>query len=160
MKTAKARVLRACGLIGAVAALATPVQALAGAQIPYRGSDEGTFVLGSGTCAAGFVSLDINGSGHASYLGAYAFHADECFDGVSAFYGVFTITGANGDTIRASYSGTAAADLTSYAETALILGGTGRFEGAEGELEVSGLINGPDSYSQAMRGTISHPAKS
>jgi hypothetical protein len=157
MQPAKGTPLRACGVLIAVAALAVPLQALAGSSVPYKGSDRGTFVLGTGTCAEGFVSLNINGRGKAAHLGRYAYHADECFDGVSAFYGVFTITGANGDTIHANYSGTAAADLTSYTETAVIDGGTGRFAGARGDLDVDGLITGPTTYSQTMSGSISSP---
>ena len=156
MKTAKMRLLKACGVIIALAALALPVRALAGAQVPYTGSDSGSFVPGTGSCAAGFISLDINGSGTATQVGNYAYHADECFNG-SAFYGAFTITAANGDTVRASYSGTAAADLTSYAETAVIQGGTGRFAGAGGELDVSGLITGPTTYNQTISGAVSSP---
>jgi hypothetical protein len=156
----KERPLGACALLIALAALILPLQAVAGSDVPYKGRDRGSFVLGTGACAAGFVSLDINGRGKAAHLGRYAYHADECFDGVSAFYGSFTITGANGDTIRATYSGTAAADLTSYTETAVIDGGTGRFEGAEGQLDVSGLITGPTTYSQTMSGVISSPGSS
>ncbi len=157
-RTATRRRLRRAGmLLVAVAALALPTQALAGTLVPYGGSDSGSFVLGAGPCASGFIPLDINGSGRATHLGNYAYHADECFDGVSAFYGVFTITAANGDMIFATYSGTAAADLSGYAETAVVAGGTGRFAGAEGEFEVSGLITGPTTYSQTMSGTLSSP---
>ncbi len=138
-----------------LAAVALPVQASAGAQVPFKGSDSGNFVLGAGPCASGFIPLDINGSGRATHLGKYTYHADECFDGVSAFYGVFRITAANGDMIFATYSGTAAADLSGYTETAVLTGGTGRFAGSEGELDVSGVITGPDTYSQTMSGTLS-----
>lgn len=144
-------------LLVAFAALALPIQALAGREVPYKGSDSGSFVLGTGSCPAGFIPLDINGVGTATHVGRYAYHADECFDGVSAFFGVFRITAANGDTITASYAGTAAADLSGYAETAVINGGTGRFRGATGQLDVSGLITGPTSYSQTMSGTLSTP---
>lgn len=141
----------------AFAALVLPMQALAGAQVPYRGSDSGTFVLGTHSCPAGFIPLDINGTGRATHVGRYAYHAEECFDGVSAFFGTFTITAANGDTLTATYSGTAALDLSGYDETATITGGTGRFTAATGQLDVSGLITGPDTYSQVMSGTMSRP---
>jgi hypothetical protein len=153
MKATK-RLRRGLGALAVLAAFALPFQALAGTRGPYRGSDSGTFVLGSGLCAPGFVSLDINGSGRAAHVGKYTYHADECFDGVNAFYGAFRITAVNGDQLFASYSGTVAADLSGYSETAVITAGTGRFAGVGGELEVSGLITGPTSYSQTMSGTL------
>jgi hypothetical protein len=154
MKAGNRRLRGGFGLLVALAALALPLQALAGPQVPYHGSDSGTFALGSGVCAAGFVSLDINGSGSATHVGKYTFHADECFDGVSAFYGIFRITALNGDMLFANYSGTAAADLSGYTETAVVTGGTGRFAGLEGELEITGVISGPTTYSQTMTGSL------
>ncbi len=155
-KAATSRRLRRAGmLLVALAALAWPIQALAGAQVPYRGSDSGGFTV-PGTCAPGIFQIDINGTGTATLVGKYAYHADECFDPVaSTVTGEFTVTAANGDTIFGTYSGPCAGD--SCAETAAVEGGTGRFEGAKGELEVIVRVTGPDTYSETVSGTVSSP---
>ncbi len=153
--------LRRAGLLFVVlAALAVPVQALAGEQVPFKGSDSGISVVGTNPCASGFIPLDINASGEATLVGRYTYHADECV-GLSAFYGAFTITAANGDTISGPYTGEVVAvvgNLLSYEQDNVITDGTGRFAGASGELHVSGILNVVNlKFSEEISGTVSSP---
>jgi hypothetical protein len=131
---------------------ATP--ALADAQVPYKGSDSGHWTL-EGTCAPGIVPVDINGTGTATLVGRYAYHADECFDpATGTVTGAFTVTAANGDIIFGTYSGTCSGDTCT--ETAVVDGGTGRFAGAQGQLDVTVLV-GPGTYGETVSGTVSTP---
>jgi hypothetical protein len=155
-RTAMRRRLRRAGLLLVVlAALALPMQALAGAQVPYKGSDSGSFTV-PGSCAPGVFQIDINGTGTATHVGTYAYHADECFDPIaSTVSGDFTLTAANGDTLFGTYSGTCAGNTCT--ETAVVEGGTGRFEDAQSQFDVTVVVTGPDTYSETVSGTLSTP---
>jgi hypothetical protein len=154
-RTATRRRLRRVGLLlVALAALALPLRALAGEQVPYKGSDSGHWTL-EGNCPQGIVPVDINGVGTATHVGRYIYHAAECFDPVaSTVTGTFTVTAASGDTIFGSYSGPCGVDTCT--ETAAVEGGTGRFAGAQGQLEITVLV-GPGTYSEKASGTVSSP---
>jgi hypothetical protein len=145
----------------AVAALVTPMPSLAGAQVPYSGSDSGGFTAPA-SCATG-IQIVITGSGHATHLGSYAYTSTECFNPVTGtFSGSPTLTAANGDTLAGTYSGhvfpTADPNVIGYEEVLVVTGGTGRFAGASGEFQVSGVANlATGDYSQTMSGTVSSP---
>jgi hypothetical protein len=150
----RGRLARVGLLLAAIGVLALPVQALAGAQVPYKGSDSGHWTI-DGTCPAGSIPIDINGIGTATHVGRYAIHAAECFDPVaSAVTGTFTITAANGDMVFGSYAGPCGVDTCT--EAAVVEGGTGRFAGAQGQLEIVVLV-GPGTYSETVSGSISNP---
>jgi hypothetical protein len=141
-----------------LAMLALPLQALAGAEVPYKGSDSGNYTI-PGTCAAGIFRIAITGQGHGTLVGSYNYDASECYDPVAnAVTGSFTVTAANGDTIFGTYSGPCSGNTCT--ETAAIEGGTGRFAGAEGQLDVTVLVTGPDTYSETASGTVSSPGSS
>jgi hypothetical protein len=148
-------------LLVVLAALILPTQALAGAQVPYKGSDSGGFAV-PGTCAAG-LQIVIAGSGNATLLGRYTYNSTECFNpATGGFAGSPTLTAANGDTVVGAYSGqvfpTADPNVITYEEVLVVTGGTGRFAGASGEFEVSGVANlATGEYSQTMSGTLSTP---
>jgi hypothetical protein len=109
-----------------------------------------------GTCAPGIFQIDINGTGTATLLGRCTYHAVECYDPVAnAVTGEFTTTAANGDTIFGTYFGPCTGN--SCAETALIQGGTGRFAGAKGQLDVTVTVTGPETYSETASGTLATP---
>lgn len=142
-------------------ALANP--ALGGADVPFKGSDQGGFEL-SGACPGGSLEeVVIGGTGRATQLGAYTYTATECFDGVSgAFAGSATLTAANGDAITGTYqgqvSGTADPDVITYQEELELTGGTGRFAGATGTFQVAGVANLLTlEYGQRLTGTVSRP---
>ena len=159
------RLQRAGGLLVVVAALALPVQALAGDQVPLKGWDSGSFTLeADGGCGTGVLRVVIDDAGKATHVGAYAYHANECFDpSTLAFTGTFTITSANGDAISGTYAGLVVevvGTLGFYEQDAVITDGTGRFAGASGGFHLSGIANlDPASLesSQWISGTVSSP---
>lgn len=132
-------------------------------EVPFRGSDEGGFEL-PGACPGGSLEqVVIEGTGHATHVGAYTYAATECLDAVTgAFAGTSTLTAANGDAITGSYEGrvsvTADPDVIAYQEELDVTGGTGRFAGATGTLQVAGVANLLTlEYSQTLTGTLSRP---
>lgn len=132
-------------------------------EVPFRGSDQGGFQL-PGACPGGNLErVVINGTGHATQLGAYTYAATECFDPVSgSFAGSSTLMAANGNEITGTYEGrvsvTADPDVIAYEEELEVTGGTGRFAGATGTLQVAGLANLLTlEYSQTLTGTLSRP---
>lgn len=156
--------MRAVRLLVALAVLTLPVQALAGPQVPFKGSDVGGFTLTpGGICASGWFQVDITGAGNATHLGRYAYGAAECFNPTTgAFAGSFTLTAANGDKVAGTYAGQVSAtpdpNVVGYVEEAVVAGGTGRFAGATGTLQISGLANlATGEYSQTLSGNLSSP---
>jgi hypothetical protein len=142
--------------------LLLPAAALAKADVPLKGSDEGLFGLGA-FCGADSFVVEIEGAGHASQLGAYDYEARECFNVVTNLYtGLFTMTAANGDEVRGSYSGqvhgTADPAVARYVQAGVITGGTGRFAGATGELTMDGIAHFTSStggdYTQVVSAVI------
>jgi hypothetical protein len=162
MKLSKGTLSKACGLLVVLAALALPVQALAGKQVPLKGHDKGSFTLTANACGAGVFAVVVDDAGNATHVGAYAYHSNECFNGATgAFNGTFTITATNGDTISGTYAGAVVAvvgDLAFYEQANVITGGTGRFAGASGEFHLSGIANLASlESSQRISGTVSSP---
>jgi hypothetical protein len=135
--------------------------AIAGTNVPFQGSDIGTFEV-SGLCDDGSLNVIIGGEGTATHLGRYSYTADECFDPeIGAFAGEPIFTTANGDQLWGSYKGqvapTSDPNVITYTETLTITGGSGRFLGASGELKVDGLANlATGDYRQELRGWISN----
>jgi hypothetical protein len=129
-----------------------------GADVPFRGSDHGGFEV-PGPCPGG-EEVVINGTGHATHLGAYAYMATECFASSGTFAGSATLTAANGDTLVGTYqglvSGTTDPDVIAYLQELELSGGTGRFAGATGTLHVVGRANlSTLEYEQILTGTVS-----
>lgn len=135
--------------------------AMAGTTVPFAGSDVGTFAI-PGSCDGGNLNVVIGGAGTATHLGRYSYTADECFDpGTGTFTGDPTFTAANGDQLWGSYEGqvapTSDPNVITYTETLTISGGSGRFLGASGVLEVVGIANlATGEYSQELSGWISN----
>jgi hypothetical protein len=158
----KTALLKASGLVVVLAALALPVQALAGKQVPLKGHDKGSFTLTPDGCGAGVFAVVVDDTGKATHVGKYAYHSNECFNGATGeFSGTFTITAANGDTISGTYAGAVVnvvGDLGFYEQDNVITGGTGRFAGATGEFHLSGIANlATLESSQRISGTVSSP---
>ncbi len=109
---------------------------------PFKGTfaGEATFPM-NGAC------LDLTGApwqtlseteGRMSHLGRTHLSTSHCstFDGMAAVNGVATFTAANGDEVWATYTATTIAPppLIVQQSNFVIVGGTGRFEGASGQL--------------------------
>ncbi|MGI9025900.1 MAG: hypothetical protein ACR2GP_10015 [Burkholderiaceae bacterium] len=106
------------------------------------------------------------GSGHASHLGATTGISSDCVTPTSAYTysfsnGKLTLTAANGDEVRAEYSGslspTATPPIYAIAGTYRITGGTGRFSNASGTGTLQGIDNLQTGQGQLqLSGTISY----
>lgn len=165
MNPTRRRLRRAGLLLIVLAALALPIQALAGGQVPFKGSDTGHFTLTPNACGpnSAWLQVDITGTGKAKHLGKYTYDATECFDGTLFYFAAFRMTGANGNSLVGTYSGTVgpgpSENVATYDQDAKVWGGTGRFEGASGKFHVSGLANlATGDYSQKLSGTVSRPS--
>ena len=163
MSATRRRSWMAAALVIVLAAFCLPALALAGSQVPFKGSDTGDFSLG-GSCGTNAFVVDIDGEGTATHVGRYTYEAHECFNVVTLLYsGTFTLTAANGDRIYGAYSGevtlTSDPAVALYEQAAALQGGTGRFAGATGELAIDGVARftsgtGGD-YTQNLSGAVS-----
>ena len=150
-----------------LAVFCLPAVALAGAHVPFKGSDAGDFSLGA-SCGTNAFVVDIDGEGTATHVGRYTYEAHECFNVVTLLYsGTFTIAAANGDEVHGAYQGevfpTSDPAVARYEQSADLDGGTGRFAGATGELAIDGVAKftsaaGGD-YTQILSGAITSVGK-
>jgi hypothetical protein len=152
---------RSVFLLSAFVIMVSATPALAGASVPFKGTDAGAWGQGDHDCGALFP-IHIAGSGVASHTGRYDYVALECLDLSDypfPYEGTFMITAANGDTIVGTYSGTAviADDNVTilYEQQATVTGGTGRFSGVTGTLAVAGIAYEHGAYVQQLTGRIS-----
>lgn len=144
-------------------ALAVPIVAVAGAQVPFKGADTGVWGEGSRGCN-GLSPVFVESSGFATHLGNYAYSSQECVNfGTARFTGDFEIEAASGDTIEGTYAGAFEVVGTNieYEQENTIEGGTGRFADATGSFHASGLASLVDCSAegclaqQALQGAIS-----
>jgi hypothetical protein len=92
----------------------------------------------------------LSGTGHAAHLGAVQVLANHCVNSVQQvnfyfFNGQMALTAANGDVVRADYSGfftLVSPDVYSFEGNYFITGGTGRFQDAVG----TGALFGTGSF--------------
>ena len=143
-------------VVGAV--LAGPVQALAGNEVPLRGSDAGAWGEGTHQCG-GRYPVFVATEGRASHTGRYEYSSQECVNFANSRYeGTFVITTADGASIYGTYAGsfTVVDDTIHYEQENAVTGGGGRLEGATGGFHVSGLASLTDSSdTQVLEGSIS-----
>src|SRR5438093_11286997 len=121
--------------------ISAPIPAAAGDQVPFSGtvsgqipSDLGPPVQGTGGCIFDFL---VSNSGYATELGAFTGYAEFIPNLCDLTYtGFFYWTAANGDQISGPFSGyltpTAIQGVFDNHETAIVTGGTGRFDVATG----------------------------
>jgi hypothetical protein len=106
----------------------------ANSQVPFRGSMSGTATITP--VAPPIVSVLLVTSGEANQLGHFTLRAPHTVNQATlTASGTYTFTAADGSTLTASLSGTATVVVPgelAIAETGVITGGTGRFEGATG----------------------------
>jgi hypothetical protein len=157
-KTQKIRGVTALIGLLVLMTLALPVHALAGDQISLKGSETGTFQV-LGPCETGGLALEVTGTGHATFIGSYAGQYHECFDPATGAVtgGSFTLTAENGDTLYGTYAGQAVPSgaSVSYDDPGVITGGTGRFAGATGIANTTGVANlATGEYQGAISGSV------
>jgi len=143
-----------------IAMLGLAGQALAGDQVPFKGSLEG-LVTRSG--APPVVSVDIEGHGAASQLGRFAVSIPHSVNVVTRIAtGEYLFVAANGDTLTATFTGAAAPtadpNVLAIVEDATITGGTGRFAGATGSFRVERLYDTvAGTTAGSFEGSVSSP---
>jgi hypothetical protein len=91
-----------------------------------------------------------SGSGRISHLGRVSWTTEHCFQLFAGKYGTFgdarlVITAANGDQLFGTYDGVMTGETT-FAETVVVTGGTGRFAQASGSIAESGWFDPDTGY--------------
>jgi hypothetical protein len=136
---------------------------LAAETVPFRGDLEGTVERTPDPNDPSLVFVEVEGTGHASQLGRFAFAAPHYVNSTTrSASGSYEITAANGDTLTADFTGRAvpadAPGVLIITETATITGGTGRFAGATGSFTVERLYDTLTGDTEgSFDGTISSP---
>lgn len=100
-------------------------------QLPLDSSDDFTTVT--------------DAKGTATHLGLTALHSEHCVTPAGGIEGAMVFTGANGDEIRATYSGSSTApgsigEAIHVTATIVMDSGTGRFENASGRADLTASI--------------------
>ena len=144
-----------------LAALALPMYAAAGDEVPLKGSETGTFQI-LGPCETSGLVVEVSGTGHSTHLGSYSVRYRECFVPATGAVtdGSFTLTAASGDTVFGTYSGqvfpTDDPNVFVYDDPGVNTGGTGRFGGVIGNVEPSGVVNlSTGEWSGTITGNLS-----
>ena len=122
--------------------IAGPVSA--GERIPFKGTLAGTAIVTPLNPPIVFVRIDAAGT--ATHIGRFTLVAPHVVNQATlTAVGTYLITAANGDTITADLAGTAVMveppNVVAITETATVTGGTGRFAGATGTIEVERVFN-------------------
>lgn len=128
--------------IGLALCLVGPVSA--GSQVPFKGTLAGTASITP--LSPPMVAVRIDATGTATYLGRFTLEAPHVVNQATlTAVGTYLITAANGDTITADLAGTATMvdppNVVAITEIATVTGGTGRFVGATGSIQVERVFN-------------------
>ena len=115
----------------------------AGAEVPFKGSLQGSFTITPLTPPAALVLIEA--TGNATHLGGFTVEIPHLVS-FATFSGIgsYEFLAANGDTLTADFTGQATpigTDVLSVVEIATITGGTGRFSGATGSFTVVRLAS-------------------
>jgi hypothetical protein len=137
-------------LLAAMSLVLVPKKTRADEGMPIKGTFAAAFSGMPNTAGVSFcggtpsgVVVEAHGNGHSS-LGALSFSLQKTIVG-PALHGCLTLTALNGDTLTAIYDltqGTPNANLFRDATgTLTFTGGTGRFDGASGNANVTALFS-------------------
>jgi hypothetical protein len=149
----------------AIAALVVTVAAAAPAgaqkQVPFKGTFQGQDTDTGSTPST--VTVATTGTGIATHLGQFSFSQEvtvNLSNGTDT--GSARLIAANGDSVDVTIVGsgetTSTPGLFSITETWTIIGGTGRFAGAQGSVIVDRLASGITFLTSAsFHGTITSP---
>ena len=153
--------MRTALLAGALVLVALAGPASASDRVPFRGSLAGTATVTP--LNPPIVAVRIEATGTATHLGRFTLEAPHTVNQATlTAVGTYLITAANGDTITANLAGTATMvkppKYISITETATVTGGTGRFAGASGSIEVKRMFNRATGVTTGtLEGWISQP---
>ena len=131
-------------LIAAALLLSLTPRVSAAEHVPFKGMLSGTAVVTP--LNPPMVAVRIDAGGTATHLGRFTLLAPHIVNQATLVgVGTYLITAANGDTITADLAGTAAMveppNVLAITETATVTGGTGRFAGATGSIQVERVFN-------------------
>ena len=151
------------GPAGPNTSAAVPEAPSAAIQVPFKGSFEATgtaSVLPGDRCPD--LTVEIQGTGNATHLGRLTTDQSHCATPTSLAFtdGLFTLTAANGDQLRGTYSGEFVPldpPLFTIDGRFTFTGGTGRFAGATGGGHATGVQNlATGDVTVSLVGTISN----
>jgi hypothetical protein len=142
-----------------VSALILP--AAAGEQRPFQGRFTGSGIAVDQRCGPAALTLGFAVTGEMTHLGRLSGRGTNCTEftldtqAVPIYDGIATLEAADGSTLTTAYDGgqgAPTAGVATFAHNHVIVGGTGRFAGASGELSVSGVF---DLVTFTVSGTVS-----
>jgi len=142
-----------------VSALTLP--AAAGEQRPFHGRFTGGGIAVDQRCGPAALTLGFAVTGEMTHLGRLSGSGTNCTEftlatqAVPIYDGIVTLEAADGSTLRTAYEGgqgAPTAGIATFAHNHVIVGGTGRFAGASGELSVTGVF---DLVNFTVSGTVS-----
>ena len=132
---------------------------------PVRGQFEGSGVAVAQRCP-GALTIGFAINGVLSHLGQMTGGGTNCTEftlateSVSIWDGIAIVTAADGSTLTLAYEGQQGAPtngVATFTHQDSVIGGTGRFEGATGELTISGLLDFADlTVTGSVSGWISY----
>ena len=128
----------------ALAALTLAGPVSAGTDLPFKGALAGNATV---TPLGGpMVAVVIEATGTATHIGRFTLQAPHVVNQATlTAVGTYTLTAANGDVLTADLAGTARMveppNVVAITETATVTGGTGRFAGATGSIQVERVFN-------------------
>lgn len=107
-----------------------------------------------GPCAAG-VEFIADGTGVATHIGRFSLHIGWCMNPTTGAItsGSATVTAASGDRIAMDLTGQAVS-TTELSFNLGIIGGTGRFQNASGQLDVTALLGSAGGWTSEGAGWI------
>jgi hypothetical protein len=110
-----------------------------------------------GACSADVVAFEAEGRGRASHVGGFDIELSWCLDATTGEIGDgnATVVAANGDRIDMTLAGQAVS-TTRLRFQAEIVGGSGRFAGAAGMLDIVAVLGESGSWTSDGTGWISY----
>ena len=149
-------------LLAVLAVLTLSAPALATVeQLPFKGRSSGVVTTTGFDPVAMIASTHVEGQGQATHLGQFTVTGDVDVNVVTGIAeGTWTLTAANGDRLFLTMTGRGI-DETHGIGTFTVVGGTGRFEGATGLLQlaitfaIAPPTSDPNPYIVVLEGAIS-----
>ena len=158
-QTMKQRVYGFKVLAAVLAALTLNGPAIAGKLVPFKGKSSGVITTVGFDPVNGIVYTHASGEGEATLLGRFSVTGDVAIHLATGVLGTWTLTAANRDMLFLTMKG-GGIDPTHGFGTFIIVGGTGRFQGATGYYEQIITFGAPPcttvvSYTDVLEGAIS-----
>jgi hypothetical protein len=154
------RLYRFNTLAAVLTALTLSGPAIAGEQVPFKGQSSGVVTTVGFDPIAGIVYAHGEGTGTATHLGYFTVTGDvQIHLAAGIVLGTYTLTAANGDKLFLTMGG-GGLDATHGFANFVVIGGTGRFQGATGTYKqiitfAAPQPQNPVAYTEVLEGTIS-----